>query len=119
VKGDRVVQRNSRPHRLLALEAAKNAAQVLPMFKRERPNDNRPRLAIKAIGAWARRKRSLGMVEVRKLSLGSHAAARAAKTDAARFAARAAGHVIATWHVPTHAMAATDYASRAFAAAER
>ena len=54
--------------------------------------------------------------EVRKLSLNSHAAARAAKTDAARFAARAAGQAVATWHVPTHAMGAPIYARKAIAA---
>ncbi len=53
------------------------------------------------------------MAEVRTLSLGSHAAAREAKTDAARFAARAAGQAIATWHVPTHAMAVPWYVCKA------
>jgi len=47
--------------------------------------------------------------EVRELSLGAHAAARQAKSDAARFAARA----IATWHVPTHAMAVPMYVAKA------
>src|SRR3970040_2493278 len=110
---DRSVERNSRYHRRFALLAAKEAERVLPIFERERPKDNRPRQAIEAIRAWAQGKRDLGMAEVRKLSLGSHAAAREAKSDAARFAARAAGQAVATWHVPTHAMGAGMYAFKA------
>ncbi len=110
--------RNSYYHRLFALKAAKEAERVLPIFEKERPDDNRPRQAIEAIRAWAQGERELGMAEVRKLSLGSHAAAREAKSDAARFAARAAGHAVATWHVPTHAMGAPMYAWRAIAASK-
>jgi len=53
------------------------------------------------------------MADVRKLSLDAHAAARAAKTDAAKFAARAAGQAVATWYVPTHAMAVPMYVQKA------
>ena len=94
------------------------ATRVLPLFEREHPDDPRPRQAIEAIRAWAHGKRSLGMAEVRKLSMGSHAAAREAKSDAARFAARAAGHAIATWHVPTHAMGVPMYACKAILASK-
>ena len=103
-------------HKLFGLKAAKEAERVRPFFEKECPNDNRPRLAIEAIKAWAQDMRKLGMKEVRKLSLDSHAAAREAKTDAARFAARAAGHAIATWHVPTHALGAPMYAQKALCA---
>jgi len=113
---DRSVERNSRNHRRLALLAAKEVERVLPIFERERPKDDRPRQAIEAIRAWAQGKRELGMAEVRKLSLGSHAAAREAKSTAARFAARAAGQAVATWHVPTHAMGASIYACKAIIA---
>lgn len=113
-----IVARNTRRHRSWALKAAKEARRVLPLFERERPDDERPRLAIEAIRAWARGKRELGMAEVRKLSLGAHAAARAARSGAARFAARAAGHAVATWHVPTHALGAPLYAAKARAAAK-
>ncbi len=113
---DRSVERNSRNHKRFALLAAKEAERVLPIFEKERPKDMRPRRAIEAIRAWAQGKRELGMAEVRKLSLGSHAAAREAKSDAARFAARAAGQAVATWHVPTHAMGAPIYACKAMIA---
>ena len=118
-KDHRVVTRNSNYHRLFALKAAKEAERVLPIFEKERPHDDRPRQAIEAIRAWAKGKRELGMAEVRKLSLGSHAAARNAKSDSARFAARAAGHAVATWHVPTHAMAVPAYACKAIAASKK
>ncbi|MEK6969390.1 MAG: putative immunity protein [Nanoarchaeota archaeon] len=108
--------RDSYYHRLFGLKAAKEAERVLPLFEKECPNDNRPRRAIAAIKSWAEDKRKLGMKEVRKLSLDSHAAAREAKTDAAKFAARAAGHAVATWHVPTHALGAPMYAQKAICA---
>jgi len=112
-KNDRSVARNSRDHRLLALKAAREAERVLPIFEKEHPDDDRPRQAIEAIRTWAQGKRDLGMAEVRKLSLGSHAAAREAKSDAARFAARAAGQAVAAWHVPTHAGAVPVYVGKA------
>ena len=113
---DRSVERNSRNHRRFALLAAREAERVLPLFETERPKDNRPRQAIEAIRAWAKGDRELGMAEVRRLSLAAHAAAREAKSDAARFAARAAGQAVATWHVPTHAMGAPMYACKAIIA---
>ena len=115
-KNHQVVARNSSEHRSWAIEAANQAARVLPFFEKEQLDDNRPRQAIEAVRAWAQGKRMLGMEEVRTLSLASHAAAREAKTDAARFAARAAGHAVATWHVPTHATAVPGYARKAIAA---
>lgn len=108
--------RDSRSHRRFGLLAAVQARRVLSLFERERPRDPRPRAALVAIRAWAQGRRKLGMAEVRRLALGAHAAARAAKTDAARFAARAAGHAVATWHAPTHAMGAPIYAGKAILA---
>lgn len=115
---DRSLERNSRYHRRFGLLAATQAKGVLPLFEEERPRDHRPRQAIAAIHAWAQGKRELGMAEVRRLSLGSHAAARECKSDAARFAARAAGHAVATWHVPTHAMGVPMYACKAIIASK-
>ncbi|MDD3421506.1 MAG: hypothetical protein PHS47_04330 [Methanocellales archaeon] len=110
--------RNSRYHRKFAIMAAKEAERVLHIFEKERPDDDRPRKAIQAIRDWAQGERKLGMAEVRKLSLDAHAAARESKSDAARFAARAAGHAVATWHVPTHAMGAPIYACKAIVASK-
>ncbi|HEY4516920.1 MAG TPA: hypothetical protein VJG64_03140 [Candidatus Paceibacterota bacterium] len=113
LKNHQIVKRNSSTHRAWALEAAKQAKRVLPFFEQERSDDMRPRLAIEAIRSWAQGKRELGLVQVRKLSLDSHAAARASKTDAAKFAARAAGQAVATWHVPIHATAVPKYVQKA------
>ena len=99
--------------------AAREAEKVLPLFEKERPKDGRPRRAIEAIRAWAKGKRELSMKEVRRLALDSHAAARECESDAARFAARAAGHAVATWHVPTHAMGAPIYACKAILASTK
>jgi len=115
----RSVARESRAHRSLALKAARQAGRVLPIFEKEHPDDDRPRQAIESIRAWARGKLKLGMAEVRRLSLASHAAARAAKTDAARFAARAAGQAVAVWHVPNHALAVPYYVRKVIDANKR
>jgi hypothetical protein len=115
-KADRSVDRNMRNHRCFSLLAAIEAERVLPLFQKERPDDDRPRLALEAIKAWANGERELGMAEVRKLYLDSHAAARESVSAAVRFAARVAGHAVATWHVPTHVMGASIYARKAFVA---
>jgi hypothetical protein len=112
------VPRESAKHRALARRAAEVAERVLPLFVSERPRDLRPRLAIEAIAAWGRGERELGMAVVRKLSLDAHAAARACRTASACFAARAAGHAVAAWHVPSHAAGAPWYAKKARAAAK-
>lgn len=100
-------------HRVLANWAADCAERVLPFFENERPNDRRPREAIEACRDWA----STGMFsmrEVRDTALLAHAAAREmAEDDPARFAARSAGHAMATAHVPTHSLAAASYAAKA------
>ena len=103
-------------HKMFGSKAAKEAERVLKFFEKERPNDTRPRDAIEAIKGWAEDRRTLGMKEVRKLSLDAHAAAREVRSDAAKFAAHAAGQAVATWHVPTHALGAFGYAGRAVTA---
>ncbi len=115
----RSVERNTRAHRSMAFTAAFLAESVLPFFEKERPRDKRPRLAIEAIRAWAGGKLELGMFKVRKLSLDAHAAARATKTDGAKFAARAAGQAVAVWHVPKHALAVPYYVKKAKAAGKK
>ena len=104
--------RESRKHRSLALRAAREASRVLPFFEQDRPKDERPRLAIEALRLWAQGKVELGMAPVRQLAQGAHAAARAAKTDVAKFAARAAGQAIAVWHVPNHVLGVKYYVKK-------
>ncbi|RZI98222.1 MAG: hypothetical protein EON90_14310 [Brevundimonas sp.] len=117
--GGPVVKRDTDAHRALARRAAEAAATVLDLFERETPGDPRPRCAIQAIDEWAEGRRDLNLAEVRELSLDAHAAARSATGDAARFAARAAGQAVATWHVPAHADAVPGYVAKARAAAAR
>ena len=112
------VWRDSYYHKLFGLKAAKEAARVLPLFEKAYPKDKRPSLAITAIKNWSEGKQELNMALVRKLSLDSHAAARMAKTEPAKYAARAAGQAVATWHVPTHALATFNYAAKAIAASK-
>jgi hypothetical protein len=113
---DRALWRDSYYHKLFGLKAAKEAGRVLKFFEQERPQDRRPRAAIEAIREWAEDQRTLGMNEVRTLSLAAHAAARDVQSDAAKFAAHAAGQAVGTWHAPAHALGAFGYAGRAFIA---
>jgi hypothetical protein len=110
---DTKLWRDSYYHKLFGFKAAVEAERVLKFFEKERPWDNRPREAIIAIKEWSEDKRMLGMKEVRKLSLNAHAAAKDVQTNAAKFAAHAAGQAVGTWHVPTHALGAFGYAGRA------
>jgi hypothetical protein len=111
--------RDSYYHKLLGFKAALEAGRVLKFFEKERPDDKRPRDAIKAIKEWAEDKRILGMKEVRKLSLDAHAAAREVKSNEAKYAAHAAGQAVGTWHVPTHALGAFSYAGKAIIASRK
>ncbi|MGE5457163.1 MAG: putative immunity protein [Methanococcaceae archaeon] len=116
---DSKLWRDSYYHKLFGFKAAIEAGRVLKFFEKERPDDTRPREAIEAIKAWAEDSRTLSMKEVRKLSLDAHAAARDVKSDVAKFAARAAGQAVGTWHVPTHALGAFGYAGRAISASKK
>ena len=111
--------RDSYYHRLFGLKSANEAGRVLKYFEQERPQDRRPREAIEAIREWAEGKRTLGMKEVRRLSLAAHAAARDVQSDAAKFAAHAAGQAVGSWHAPAHALGAFGYAGRAFIAGRK
>jgi hypothetical protein len=98
-------------HRTLGIWAADCAERVLPYFEEKYPDDNRPRKAIEALRAWVETG-AFKMVEIRRVSLASHAAARDVKENAAaRSAARSAGQAVATAHVPTHAVGAAVYAA--------
>ncbi|HXW98211.1 MAG TPA: hypothetical protein VEI51_00640 [Methanomicrobiales archaeon] len=107
--------------KLLALWAADCAGHVLPFFEEKYPDDDRPRKAIGTCRTWA----ATGvfrMAVIRKASLESHAAARFARDhgeEAACFAARAAGHSVATAHVPDHSVGAAVYAIQAAVAHSR
>jgi hypothetical protein len=97
----------------LAIWAIDCVERVIPNFKEKYPEDNRPRKAIDALQEWI----DTGvfrMKYIRKAALLSHAAAReAGENTAACSTARAAGHAVATAHVPTHSIGAANYALQA------
>ena len=97
-------------HRLLARWGADCAKRVLPIFERE-SDDPRPRLAIEAVGAWARGKVKTG--EAMKASLAAHTAAREAIGPCAIAAARAAGQAAGAAHCADHCMGALLYVLKA------
>ncbi len=100
-------------HKTLAIWAIDCVERVLPNFEQKYPEDNRPRKAIDACREWVRTG-VFKMAGVRKAALAAHAAAREVGEDsAARSAARAAGQAMATAHVPTHSIAAANYALQA------
>jgi hypothetical protein len=100
-------------HRTLAIWAADCAERTLHYFEEQAPEDGRPREAIEELREWVQTG-VFRMAEVRKASLSAHAAARGMREyDPARSAARAAGHAMATAHVPSHAIAAAIYAATA------
>jgi hypothetical protein len=109
---------NKQDQRSLATWAADCAERVLPLFEKAYPKDDRPRKAIKACRTWVRTG-VFKMEDIRKASLNAHASARKAKeNNTTCFAARAAGHSVATAHVPQHAFGAVYYTLKAVAAAD-
>jgi hypothetical protein len=100
-------------HKTLATWAVDCVERVMPYFEETYPLDQRPRKAIEVLRKWI----DTGvfkMADIRKASLDAHAAAREVGEDtAARSAARAAGQAVATAHVPTHSIGATNYALQA------
>jgi len=98
-------------HRQLAIWAADCAEHVLALFEASRPLDDRPRHAIETARAWAAGEVSVGAA--RTAALAAHAAARDATDLAAREAARAAGHAVATAHMADHSLGPAWYGVRA------
>ena len=97
----------------LAVWAVDCVKRVMPYFEEKYPEDHRPRNALETLQAWINTG-EFKIADIRKASLASHAAAREVGEDnAARSAARAAGQVVATAHVPTHSIGAANYALQA------
>ena len=98
-------------HRQLAIWAADCAERVLALFEESHPLDDRPRHAIETARVWAAGEVSVGVA--RTAAVAAHAAARDAPDVAAREAARAAGHAVATAHMADHSLGPAWYAVRA------
>ncbi len=97
----------------LAIWAIDCVERVLPYFEEGFPEDPRPRRALEVLQVWIDTG-LFNMAVIREAALASHAAAREVGEDnPARSAARAAGQAVATAHVPTHSIAAANYALQA------
>lgn len=96
--------------RLAAAWAAACAERVLFLFEVEKPDDDRPRLAIARTRAFARGERDAATAIRQRFGGGS--AARDV-SPAALAAARAAGQASAVCHMGAHALGAAAYAVRA------
>lgn len=101
-------------HRLLAGWAVSCADHVLPLFERERPDDDRPRRALAVARGWIAGE--VPMREAHRTAFQANAAGRGA-SDAARFAALSAGQAVAVPHVAAHELGAAASAIRAVIAA--
>lgn len=88
---------------------------ILPIYKKYYPSDNRPEEAIAASRDWFEGRKKLP--EVKDIILNScHAAAREAEDcPAAQAAARACGQASACFHTPTHSLGLAFYGSAAIA----
>jgi len=90
-------------------------ANILPIFEKHCPEDDRPRRAINASRDWFAGK--VKLPEVKSIILNEcHAAARELDNDpAAQAAARACGQASACFHTPTHSLGLAFYGSAAIA----
>lgn len=104
-------------HRLLAIWAAQCAQHVLDYFEEIRPEDDRPRRAVKATQAWVN-----GEIIVKQARFAAGASQDAARevkeaSEAAKLAALSAGQAAVVAHVAAHELGAAAYAIRAVMAA--
>lgn len=98
-------------HHKLVEWAALCAERTLPLFEKDMPGDDRPRLAIESLRQWIRGEKT--MIECREAAFQAHAAAREAANPAAVASARATGQAVAVAHMYNHCSHAADYAAKA------
>ena len=107
----RSVQTLSEAERRLAADwAATCAERVLELFEAEKPDDDRPRLAIARARAFARGELDVATQIRRRFGGGSTSRD---VSPAALAAARAAGQASAVCHMGAHALGAAGYALKA------
>ncbi|GAA3938936.1 putative immunity protein [Microbacterium soli] len=88
------------------------AERLLPLFRAQRPDDDRPREALEAARAFMRGEMDID--DVRERAYASHAAARAADDPSALAAARVCGQAAAVAHMAGHARQVPRYTAKAF-----
>ena len=101
-------------HLIAAEHAHGEALEVLPIFERIEPDDQRPRLALELLVAWMKGEATI--TQLRQAAFDAQEAARDVSVESARFAARACGQAASVAHVITNASHVTRYASKAKAA---
>lgn len=89
--------------------------EILPIYKKYYPNDERPKMALDASRDWFKGLKKLP--EVKDIILNEcHRAAREAETNpAAQAAARTLGQAAACFHTPTHSLGLAFYGGAAIA----
>jgi len=89
----------------------------MSQFSDRFPKDNNPARALQVLNEWIATGR-FSMPTIRNASLAAHrSAGKAERNTAASFAAHAAGQAVGTAHVPTHALGAALYGTKAAAVA--
>lgn len=90
-------------------------ANILPIYNKYYPNDNRPKMALDASRDWLKGLKKLP--EVKDIILNQcHQAAREAESNpAAQAAARTLGQAAACFHTPTHSLGLAFYGGAAIA----
>lgn len=104
-------------HRLLAAWAADCAERLLPLFELACPDKDQPRRAIAIARAWSRGEARTG--DAMQAARLVHVTARTVTDDAARAAARACGHAVATGHAADHCLGVVVYGVKAIKASGR
>ena len=89
-------------------------AHLLPIYKKDHPQDDRPQLALDYARMW--QKKEVKLPEAKKYILGCHDAAKEAEADpAAQVAARAIGQAASSIHCAMHSLGLALYGGLAVA----
>lgn len=102
-------------HLIAAEQAHTQALEVLPIFERVEPDDNRPRLALETLTSWM--KGNASEAEARQAAFDANEAARDVADEAAKFAAKACGQAVSVAHTPFNLIHVTRFVEKAKAAA--
>lgn len=89
--------------------------EILPIYKKYYPNDDRPKMALDASRDWFNGKKKLPEVKDIILNQCHQAAREATENPAAEAAARTLGQAAACFHAPTHSLGLAFYGGAAIA----
>lgn len=89
--------------------------EILPIYNKYYPNDNRPKMALDASRDWFKGLKKLPEVKDIILNVCHQAAREAEDNPAAQAAARTLGQATACFHTPTHSLGLAFYGGAAIA----